>query len=368
MMERSDIPALGDSIIESVIAHPPRDASRYLFRVTSGTSGSSPLVLITEYPPEAPREMFDAEEVENILSFSGSISARLANVFIASSLPEGSIARILSLEAADMTPALAGMLSDYKPHIVNGFGSFIARGLEYIADDAAAGVRRVTLFGESLTAQFDALLKEKFPHAERFEMYMALEAGGYIGSGICRSLRRGHFHPARGVTIEIFEPDEEGVGDILITKAIFGPLQLERYRIGDVGRIVPGTCPCGETVTFELLGRRGIDYIKRGGALFAREEFDRAVSAFPDLIDDYRVEVAGARPVQVRISIFGGAGRGTPGLARELADKLSRALFVTRTKTFQELVEAGVLAPLMVDFSENAFARGHKDVKLRSRV
>jgi phenylacetate-coenzyme A ligase PaaK-like adenylate-forming protein len=322
-------------------------------------------VLITEYPPEAPRDAFDAEGLENILLFSGSISARLASVFVASNVPEGKVVRILALEADDLTSALTHALSDYKPHMINGFGSFIARGLEYIEKSAAEGVGRVMLFGESLAPRFDALLKEKFPRAERTEMYMALEAGGYIGTGICRSLQRGHFHPAHGVTIEILDPDESGVGDILITKAIFGSLRLERYRIGDVGRIVPGPCACGETVTFELLGRRGIDYVKRGGALFTREEFDRAISRFSHLIDDYRVEIGGAEPVSARIALYRRAGAGTTDLARELSEKISHDLFVTRTKTYRDLVVSGVLAPLQVQFVNEPFRTGYKDIKIR---
>lgn len=366
MMERSDIAALSEKILAEMVAHPPSDVFNYVFRVTSGTSGA-PLVLVTDQHAEAPQD-YAEDGLVRFLSLKGSRSARLANMLVASRVQSKEV-RVLALDAEDLMPALADLLADFSPDVINGFCSFIAQILSYISPGTSKSVKRLVLLGEMVSDSFEKTLRRTFPRAQLVEMYMALEAGGYIGNRYCRSLPRGHFHPAHGVTVEIFDKDTEGVGDVLISKSIFRGIQIEKYRIGDIGRIVPGVCACGESVTFELLGRRDIDRIKLGGVLFTREEFDRVTAQFPDLIDDYRVEVErdGDNPGRGRthMRIYRQAGAGTPALVRELAEKISRALFVTQGQTYRDLVESGVLEPLDVAYVHEAFAQGHKDIKLR---
>lgn len=368
MMGRDAIYELGEETLRRVISDPPKDAYRYLCRVTSGTSGTVPLVLVTEYPAEAPKDAVGGRADERMLSFNGSVSSRLANVFIVSRAQGTSAARVLSLGVEDIAPGLESLLADYQPNLLHGFPSFISRALQYVSDSVGTLVERVTLSGEPLTESFEKVLREKFLRAALVELYMALEVGGYIGTRFCGHLARGQFHPARGVVVEIFEPDEEGVGDIAVSKQIFSDIQVKQYCIGDVGRIIPGACTCGEQTTFELRGRSGIDYIKVGGGLLTRSEFDRAVAQFPELIDDYRVDVDSSTvPARIRLSLFRRAGAGSPALAQEVADKISRSLFVTQTKTLYDLAAEGFLAPLVGTFSEAPFTSGHKDVKLRLR-
>lgn len=370
MMERSDIYSLSEEILGDFFERPPQDASSYILRMTSGTSGSTPLVLVTDYHPDAKKDFVGAD-FKNFLALKGSLSARLANLLLSSRVPVREV-RTLALDAEDLKPGLEELLADFGPDVVNGFCSFVSQMLGYVSPVVSARVKRVVLLGETLGALFEQKLAQAFPRAELVEMYMALEVGGYIASRYCRSLPRGNFHPARGVTVEISDPDQNGVGDILISKTIFRGKRIERYRIGDVGRIVPGTCACGETRTLELLGRRDIDRIKLGPALFTREEFDRVMAKFPDLIDDYRVEVKRSSDDpsrgSVEVYLFRRAGSGTKGLAHEVADKISRSLFVTQSKTYHDLVLAGVLESLHVEYRDMPFEKGHKDIKLRARV
>jgi phenylacetate-coenzyme A ligase PaaK-like adenylate-forming protein len=284
-------------------------------------------------------------------------------------MPSGA-ARVLALDHRDLRPELNDLLSDYRPDIIAGFCSYIARVLAHLSPAVSEMVKRVELRGEMLSAAFETTLRDQFPRAELFEKYMALEVGGYIGNRFCASLPRGSFHPVPGVSVEIVDPDEEGIGDIVVSKRVFRSVRLDRYRIGDIGCIIPGECACGESVTFELLGRRDMDHIRLGGALLTRNEFDRVIGKFPDLIDDYRVEARrGGQATEwgtVRLRIFRRAMAGTPELARELADRISRSLFVTRTKTFHDLAASGVLEPLEVVYVDTPFERAHKDIKLRA--
>ena len=372
MMEREDMVALGEKTLDAVIAHPPKDARSVLIRVTSGTSGNPPLVLATGYAPEAPADMAGSEGLGRVVSCMGSLFARLANALIVSRVPARNVMQVLPLDPQDLTPELPKIFREYQPEIIYGFCSYIARVARYMTPDAAKNVRSLMFSGEGVNDVFDRLFSEQFPNAARTEFYMANDAGGYIGKRMCRYLPRNHFHPPPGVVVAIDAP-EDGIGDILVSKSIFRSLRVDRYRIGDIGRLIEQPCPCGEKVTLELFGRKGIDYIKLAGAILRREEFDRVVALFPDVVDDYRVEarqvVEGGRPKgQVILRIYHRKGSLGRDALREFCEKFARELFLTPTKTLADLSEEGIFKPLQVELSEHPFAEGHKDVKLVLRA
>lgn len=373
MMERRDVDALSEEILDAIVTHPPSDACKFLVRMTSGTSGSSPLVLVTEYAPEAPNDMIGKCGLKNVVTCNGSFSARLANALVVSQAPDGEKMRVLSLVREDLAPSLEKVLSDYQPDSVFGFSSYIANALGYFAPAIAENVKRVTLVGESLSSVFEQMLRDQFPRAEQVEQYIAFETGGYIGNRFCRFLPRGHFHPARGVTISISDPDSDGIGDIRVTKNIYRDVRIEQYRVGDIGRFMPGVCACGEAVTFELIGRKGIDYIKLSGAILRREEFDRVAAMFAPLIHDYRVEARqisenGVAKGEITLRVFYRGGTFSPALLREVGEKFARNLFVSSTKTLSDFVSEGICAPLVMEFADGPFAQGYKDVKLMLRA
>lgn len=369
MIERSDIVALGEDIFGDIIAHPPRDADRYIVRVTSGTSGSAPLVIPTGYPPEAPADMAGKDGLERVVSCSGSLCARLANALIVSRIPEGNVMQVLPIDVRDLSPDLEALLSDFRPEVLYGSCSSIMRVSEYTTPRVCGGIRRVMFVGELFSSFSEQFFNKRFPNAGYAELYIASEAGGYVGTRLCRHLPRNHFHTARGVTVDILEPDEAGVGEILVSKTIFRNVRLEKYRIGDIGRMVAAVCPCGATGTFELLGRGGTDYLKLAGAILRREEFDRVAALFAPLIHDYRVEArqvleSGKTKGEITLYIFYRGGTFTDALVREVGEKFARNLFLTPTKTLATLVFEGAFKPLTTKFSDGPFVRGHKDVKL----
>src|SRR3989338_479091 len=291
MMEGEEVAAIGEQTLKALIASPSVGSSSTIVRLTSGTSGGLPLLIATGYPREAPGDMVGDEGIERVVYCSGSMSARLANALIVSHVSDGAVMQVLAVDAHDLIPSLKALLEDFRPAGLVGLSSFISRVATYISDTSAKWVVRLTFIGESLSAMSEQSFKSKFPNARQTELYIAHETAGYIGTRLCSHLPRGHFHPARGISIEIHEPDAENAGDLLVTTAdIFQSMRLTHYRIGDIGRIVAGACPCGKAVTFELFGRKGIDYIKLSGAILRREEFDRVVALFPGLIGDYRVE------------------------------------------------------------------------------
>jgi phenylacetate-coenzyme A ligase PaaK-like adenylate-forming protein len=361
MMDRSDVAALADRSRRDL---EDSDSRCVMVRVTSGTTGA-PLVI-----SEPIDSRFDPEEpsfLGNMLACLGSRNARLACVLIARADPN--VSRILALDASELDAPIGRCIGDFAPDAVHGFYSMLARAAARIPPKARSRVAVLRCTGEGISADGERFLFKRFPHARHVQIYIASEVGG-IGRRSCRHLFRNRFHPASGVAIDIVDHDEDGIGDILVSKSISRSVRIDRYRIGDMGRYVPEVCPCGAPVTFELHGRRGIDYIKLNGVLLTRAEFDRVVAQFSGYIDDYRVDAlrgSGDAAAKVVLRVYQRAGARARGSACELAGKISRSLFVTQTRTFNDLVIEGVLAPLEVEFADKPFARGFKDVKLRMR-
>ena len=161
---------------------------------------------------------------------------------------------------------------------------------------------------------------------------------------------------------------EQGIGDILVSVALDDTTRIENYRTGDLGRMLLGPCACGKKEVFEIVGRKGQDYVKLSGATLRREEWDR-VSAALHLFDDYRVEasrvvVDGKVQGKVLMRIYRKDGVGTAALAQEIADKVADMVFVTPTRTYSQLVSAGLLFPLAVEFSAIPFVQSKKEVKI----
>lgn len=369
MMERKDVEELGARTLEDFLETPPERRNSYIVRVTSGTSGSQPLMIVSGFHPNVSVDML-FEGADRTLTCSGSLCARLANAWVMSRVPDTVAMRVMSIDANDVTPELETLLADYAPQSVVGLPSFVMRALQCVPEVARREVRQITCIGESYDAYLESALAKACPGARQSELYMANEVGGYIGVRLCGFLPRNHFHPAAGVAIEIHEPDSEGVGDIVVSKRVhYKDVEITSYRIGDIGRLAVERCPCGAMVTFALLGRSGVDYIKVAGALLRREEFDRVLALRPGLIDDYRVDVEKATTInaagKAMLRLYRRSGPGTEALGREIADYVSQNVFVGVAKTYEDMVLLGVLEPLAFAWADAPFPRGHKDIKLR---
>lgn len=367
MMERVDVGALGAQCLADLIALPPDQARSCILRITSGTSGGGPILAATQYDAQAPHRLSGDEQVERMLVCIGSLSARLANVLIARSGPDTQILQVLPLDSQDLEPGLQTLLEDYRPQGMHGFCSFVLHATLFLGAPAASHVVVVKLTGELLSQKREELLRERLPNARQTEIYIAAEVGGSIANR-CAYLPRNHFHPMAGVMIELENLDQDGFGDLVISKKLFRARSVSRYRIGDVGRIIQKVCLCGETETLELQGRRGADYIKVAGALLRHEEFDRVVHLFSSYMNDYRVEVGEIVESEILkgrilVRLYWRGHTVTAGLCEEIATNISKTLFMTPTQTYADLVAQGLFVPLTVVYTPVPFAQGYKDNK-----
>ncbi len=158
------------------------------------------------------------------------------------------------------------------------------------------------------------------------------------------------------------------MGDLLVSFRPSERVKVRRYRVGDIARRANTSCPCGDPVTFEILGRKGRDYVKLAGALLRREEFDRVASMRPDLFDDYRAEVT-KMPARDKVTgtitlrVFRRDGKWSESIRKEITELFTKHLFVTMHQTLGELIGGGALRALVVE-PAGPFPEKYKDIKL----
>jgi phenylacetate-coenzyme A ligase PaaK-like adenylate-forming protein len=135
---------------------------------------------------------------------------------------------------------------------------------------AWGGVKKIFYGGEPLSASQERfLIDECGVELVRSAAYGSNDAGP-MGYQCVHSTGTVHHLHTRLQTLEIVDLEEDlpvqgdAVGRLLFTPLMRSAPRIERYEIGDMGRWVPGPCPCGrQEPRFELLGRLG-DVFKAG--------------------------------------------------------------------------------------------------------
>ncbi|NQV93234.1 hypothetical protein HQ403_01920 [Candidatus Kaiserbacteria bacterium] len=127
---------------------------------------------------------------------------------------------------------------------------------------------------------------------------------------------------------------------------------------------------CGDTITFELLGRRDFDFIKFLGTTLRQEEFERVATELEEYIVDFRGEVREVKEAdelkgEITLKIVG-----TPKLQKMknpegfISNEISQRLFVTSSKTIEDMVSKEIYLPLKIQFVDN-FEYQNKPIKLK---
>lgn len=86
-------------------------------------------------------------------------------------------------------------------------------------------------------------------------------------------------HSLEVISLEKDTPVDMGsIGRLVFTSHKRDSLKIERYDVGDLGRIIPGNCKCGRrTLKFELLGRTG-DVFRASGTFFNFQKFTKILN------------------------------------------------------------------------------------------
>ncbi|NXY94277.1 AMP-binding protein [Streptomyces sp. BR123] len=162
--------------------------------------------------------------------------------------------------------ATAQALIDRGANTLFGMPSYLWQLLHAEADALRAygGLRKVFYGGEHFTPEQQRTLKDEFG----IEVVRSITYGstdlGPLGYQCTESSGGVHHLHADLHTMEILDPDGDRpvapgeTGRLVFTTHARRGQQLGRYVIGDLGRAVPGRCPCGSHAPrFELQGRTG---------------------------------------------------------------------------------------------------------------
>ncbi|MCX4539436.1 acyl-CoA reductase [Streptomyces sp. NBC_01565] len=162
--------------------------------------------------------------------------------------------------------ATAEMIAAYEVDTLFGMPSYLWQLLHEEADllRSYGGLRKIYYGGEHFTEEQRRTLNETFG----IEVVHSITYGstdlGPLGYQCAQSGGSVHHLHADLHTLEIVDVDEDRpvapgeTGRLVFTTRARRGQHLDRYVIGDLGRALPGRCPCGSHAPrFELLGRLG---------------------------------------------------------------------------------------------------------------
>ena len=164
------------------------------------------------------------------------------------------------------------------------------------------GIKKIFYGGEHFSeAQKNFFKKEYGVEVVRSASYGSVDAGplGFqceFSTGGIHHLHE-RLHELEVVELEIDQVVNPGsVGRFLFTSKVRQGQKIERYAIGDVGRIIEGKCECGRSgVRFDLMGRHG-DVFRIGTTFLSYQKFQKL------LIDKYDFEGS------IQLHLYAGSG------------------------------------------------------------
>jgi phenylacetate-CoA ligase len=143
------------------------------------------------------------------------------------------------------------LLNEFKPEIIETYGSYLSMLFSYLAETGAQFHRpRVLRYSsDSLAENTRRLITERFgiPVFSAYQANEALKIGfeceRHTGYHLNIDLYPLRIADAEGRTL----PDGE-TGEVIISNTVNSATVLLNYRLGDLAAIMPGACPCGRAL------------------------------------------------------------------------------------------------------------------------
>lgn len=210
------------------------------------------------------------------------------------------------------------------------------------------GIKKIYYGGEHFSeSQRKFLNKEYGVQIIRSASYGSVDAGplGFqceFSTGGVHHLHE-RLHELEVVDLINDKPVKAGeIGRFLFTSKVRQGQRIERYAIGDVGRLINGKCECGRRGTrFELLGRHG-DVFRIGTIFLSYQKFQKI------LLDEYEFEGS------FQLHLLPGEGDGKEKVILKIENLFKKYVTAEEVKhllldKYKDLAEV-VLKDLVLDF------------------
>jgi len=285
---------------------------------------------------------------------------RCMNLFYAGSLYGGFVSFFTILEKLRATHFPMGASTDFelvgKTIVDNHVDTLLGMPSYFIQLFSAnaerfknyRGIKKIFYGGEHFSeSQRNYLSNEFGVQIIRSASYGSVDAGplGYQCEFAVGGVHHLHerLHELEVVDLINDKPVKPGeIGRFLFTSKVRQGQRIERYAIGDVGRVLKGRCECGRTGTrFELLGRHG-DVFRIGTIFLSYQKFQKI------LIDEYDFEGS------FQLHLYPGEGEGKEKVLMKIENHFKH--YVTPEEVrhrlldkYKDLAEV-VLKDLVLDF------------------
>ncbi|MNR95561.1 Phenylacetate-coenzyme A ligase [compost metagenome] len=291
---------------EDFLRYQPKREDEQLFFSSGGSSGEPKVSVFT----------YDDYQVQMRSAAEGLFAAgldptrdRCANLFAAGHMYGGFLSFFSILEALQAPQVPSGLHGNFpeivdnimrqKVNVLIGAPSWLMEFFEAERDALLAygGIEKIFYGGEHFSEAQRKTLMETFGiKLIRSATYGSNDAGpmGFQ----CEHAEGAVFHlNTRLQILEILDPEEdrpvqEGEsGRLVLTSRHRKAMKLDRYEIGDLGRWVPGACPCGRTSPrFELQGRCGDVFRPGATPFFNYNKFVNLLSQHLDYAGHVQIE------------------------------------------------------------------------------
>lgn len=263
--------------------HVAKQDAAYLLS-TSGTSGKGPLLIWQDRKKELTPSVALIRELgsTNLMTF---MPYNVVTKFIDETRVAGiktlagdahnlqrsaSLARLLEIDTLLVTPTLGILLAEYL-------------------EDHLQNIKILGLWGELCSNVSYKQLQKLYPDTQMVFIYASMEAAGI---GTSQNLCQDPHHVFHiNTNLRYVELVNEEI--VVTTLDLPHALPLLRYRTGDRGKLVGGTCPCGNPQPrFEVLGRLEGELVRIAGGEIRLDEINRVMEPFEEFIEpNFKVEV-----------------------------------------------------------------------------
>lgn len=216
-----------------------------VYLVRSGGSTQKPLV----FPVDIQENLAQRQLLANELVANGVFSSRTIalNIFsygdmyrtasIMDDILDRCSATTLALSANATYETMAAASVEFHANMLMGTPSKLVLFAKFLQKEGMTCFFDTILFGgEFLLPSQQEILLQVFQPKAIYSMYGSTETGIWGWAHYSQNPRAFHF--LKEVVIEIFNPDSEGYGEMVVTNLIRKRFPLFRYRMGDIGKLV----------------------------------------------------------------------------------------------------------------------------------